>query len=88
MSWRSFKFGDSGCPCTADCEKRCVGCRSSCEEFKKYDAERIEKDKQKSYSAYSDKMSSMYYKPITESTNRIRKVNARIRKQKSRGYLV
>lgn len=88
MSWRNFNFGNHGCPCTADCEKRCFGCRSTCEEFQKYDAERIENDKNKKYSAYSDKMGSMYYKPITASTDRIRNVNARIKQKKSRGYLV
>lgn len=29
------------CPCTRDCERRAVGCRSGCEVFQAYEAERL-----------------------------------------------
>lgn len=79
-----------GCPCVADCEKRCVGCRSTCEPFIEYEKKRLERDAKQRYDPYksSDVTASCYYKPITESTFRVKKVNDRIRKQKSRGYLV
>lgn len=46
MAWNSkTKFNKSGCPCVADCEKRCVGCRSTCEAFQEYETKRIEREK-------------------------------------------
>ena len=77
-----------GCPCVADCEKRCVGCRSTCEPFKEYDAKRIERDKGFRYRPYGADDYSPFCKPLTASSARIARVNDRIRQQKARGYLV
>lgn len=82
-------FNRHGCPCTADCEKRCVGCRSTCEAFQAYETNRIECDKKRRYNIY-DSLDNAHTtsKPFTASTFRSFSVNDRIRRQKARGYLV
>lgn len=78
-----------GCPCVADCEQRCLGCRSTCAAFQEYETKRIERDKKRRYNIY-DSLDNAHTtsKPFTASTFKVFSVNDRIRRQKARGYLV
>lgn len=91
MAWNNkTKFNQSGCPCVADCERRCLGCRSTCEAFQEYETKRIERDKARRYNAYDtlDTASTTLCKPLTASTFRVFSVNDRMRQQRARGYMI
>lgn len=77
MSWRNFKFGDNGFPCTANCEKRCLGCRSTCEAFKKYDAERIKRCTYEFGKQYDHDSDMVYTRAIPMSDGRRRAMDSR-----------
>lgn len=91
MAWNSkAKFNKSGCPCVADCEKRCVGCRSTCEPFKEYEAKRIRRDNSRRAYDHSHECDKVFTSSVPWTIGKKRTIESTrgINEKRARGYMI